>query len=285
MIEVMTISALSAFYFCSGENGRCRCNGTVYYGDWAQQALFSIGNVSFNVDGKRTEKYLNGGEELDIPCNNGFFGDPKPGVVKKCFCAPKGSMFHGNHLKILDPDLNKPEVDESPLKTIKRRPLEKLQDAADVLLGDKIAVDNKIVEKKVKKVCAQEHGVCNCNGKVWYGKGHISNWVVKDNIEGSIGCNNDVFGDPNYGVFKECVCVENADQALSRIKLEENGENKAKRYCAEEGGQCECGGKVWYGAGQPSKWTSKQVSVRVGCNNTEFGDPNVGVHKKCWCQE
>jgi len=55
--------------------------------------------------------------------------------------------------------------------------------------------------------CAEESGVCECNGYVRYGYGE--SWhVLDDPIEGSIGCNNDVFGDPLPGQRKICQCIQ-----------------------------------------------------------------------------
>jgi len=54
-------------------------------------------------------------------------------------------------------------------------------------------------------VCANEKGICNCDGKVKYGKDDT--WTEEKDVTGSIGCNNGVFGDPLFGTVKECRCT------------------------------------------------------------------------------
>lgn len=54
--------------------------------------------------------------------------------------------------------------------------------------------------------CADEHGVCECDGFVRYGFGDKWNGMEKS-IDGSIGCNNQEFGDPFVGQKKICQCI------------------------------------------------------------------------------
>ncbi len=57
-------------------------------------------------------------------------------------------------------------------------------------------------------------------------------------------------------------------------------ESRAYR-CAEEGGTCECTGRVIYGA--QGQFSLKQSEGSIGCNNGVFGDPIVGTRKACTC--
>merc|ERR1719204_3032177 len=50
--------------------------------------------------------------------------------------------------------------------------------------------------------CASEGGYCRCHGYTYYGA--RNKWTGKS---GSRSCNNEVFGDPIFGVKKSCVCV------------------------------------------------------------------------------
>jgi galactose oxidase len=54
--------------------------------------------------------------------------------------------------------------------------------------------------------CAAEHGVCTlpagASATVWYGAD--THWAAKPGVTGAINCNNRVFGDPNFRVFKGC---------------------------------------------------------------------------------
>jgi len=54
-------------------------------------------------------------------------------------------------------------------------------------------------------VCADEWETCECTGWVRYGADDtFTDWVE---VDGSIECTNDVFGDPLYGTFKLCECA------------------------------------------------------------------------------
>ncbi len=55
--------------------------------------------------------------------------------------------------------------------------------------------------------CADEGGVCSFSGtaSVYYGANN--QYYFKDNISGSINCNNDIFGDPISGAAKACYYV------------------------------------------------------------------------------
>ena len=77
--------------------------------------------------------------------------------------------------------------------------------------------------------CAQEHSpdggnVCKCHGTVSYG---TRGAFFSKRVAGSITCNNANFGDPIYGVVKDCFCQD----------------EKGVR-CAAEHGTCECNGVV-----------------------------------------
>jgi len=53
-------------------------------------------------------------------------------------------------------------------------------------------------------ICARENHVCHCNGYVRYG--HGSTFTPQRPVNGSIACNNGIFGDPLVGTGKECRC-------------------------------------------------------------------------------
>eukprot|EP00746_Dinoflagellata_sp_MGD_P011458 gnl/MRDRNA2_/MRDRNA2_124036_c0_seq1.p1 gnl/MRDRNA2_/MRDRNA2_124036_c0~~gnl/MRDRNA2_/MRDRNA2_124036_c0_seq1.p1 ORF type:complete len:219 (-),score=39.95 gnl/MRDRNA2_/MRDRNA2_124036_c0_seq1:114-770(-) len=67
-------------------------------------------------------------------------------------------------------------------------------------------------------------------------------------------------------------------------KNDEAAFNGGVHVCAEEGEVCECTGLVHYGVGDG--WTSwREVGQEIACNNSVFGDPNVGKLKRCECRE
>jgi len=63
-------------------------------------------------------------------------------------------------------------------------------------------VTDKIL--KPAEWCAEEGSVCHCDGIVRYGHGEKWYWTE---VESSIGCNNQKFGDPNPGQRKSCTCL------------------------------------------------------------------------------
>jgi len=54
--------------------------------------------------------------------------------------------------------------------------------------------------------CANENGICECDGFVRYGFGEKWN-AMETAIDGAIGCNNQEFGDPFHGQVKICQCI------------------------------------------------------------------------------
>eukprot|EP00667_Euglena_gracilis_P002198 EG_transcript_2198 len=53
--------------------------------------------------------------------------------------------------------------------------------------------------------CADEGGVCACNGLVQYGVGTF--WTAPRDISAQVACNNNQFGDPRPGKVKACFCL------------------------------------------------------------------------------
>jgi len=51
--------------------------------------------------------------------------------------------------------------------------------------------------------------------------------------------------------------------------------------CATEGGNCACVGTVQYGAN--GLFAYKPSTGSIACTNAEFGDPNLGTGKSCYC--
>jgi len=114
--------------------------------------------------------------------------------------------------------------------------------------------------------CADEWKQCSFNGRaiVRYGKNGRYAYKVANN---GISCTNGVFGDPNYGVFKECHYI-NLHQRF--------------RYCSNEYQTCHTRGKSLIKYGEKGRYTYKVVNGTTPCSNSVFGDPIVGTVKKCW---
>jgi len=114
--------------------------------------------------------------------------------------------------------------------------------------------------------CAQENRFCPFSGTKMVRYGINGKYAFKTLSSASgVTCSNSVFGDPNYGVKKECFLKEPQFKA-----------------CGDEGGVCSFKGParmVQYGAA--GKYKYKKLTSPVKCVNGVFGDPIVGVKKKC----
>lgn len=65
--------------------------------------------------------------------------------------------------------------------------------------------------------CAGEHQQCTCTGSVIYGVSQT--WTPPRTVNGSISCNNNVFGDPLRSVVKECRCQSSLVPTCSSAEL------------------------------------------------------------------
>jgi len=119
--------------------------------------------------------------------------------------------------------------------------------------------------------CADQYGTCNFSGThtVRYGTG--TSWLAKG-VTGSIVCSNATFGDPAYGLAKECdVDLESAPAPVTQ--------NWVK--CASEYENCGFSGTYTVRYGTGSSWSTKTLTDGVTCSNAVFGDPAYGYAKEC----
>jgi hypothetical protein len=85
----------------------------------------------------------------------------------------------------------------------------------------------------------------------------------------SVGCNNSQFGDPAYGVSKNCYYTDLPADTWS--------------YCADESQTCNYSENVIVAYGTGTTWTyANGTSGSVFCDNSTFGDPAVGATKYCY---
>ena len=77
-----------------------------------------------------------------------------------------------------------------------------VSDAASALERGTKTADGGAVQPHT---CANEHGICPCNGMVKFGVGN--KWSQPKRVNGSIQCNDSIFGDPAPGDLKTCVCA------------------------------------------------------------------------------
>jgi hypothetical protein len=118
--------------------------------------------------------------------------------------------------------------------------------------------------------CGGENENClvGQSGKVLYLGNGVS--IKKFTAGQTIGCNNNVFGDPLPGIVKACYTSTGSDPYLNT-------------KCADEGGNCVVGpqAEVLYGS-KGSNLGSFTAGQTIGCNNNVFGDPLYGTVKACY---
>jgi hypothetical protein len=135
--------------------------------------------VIYGAGGSHATRHVGGG---GIACSNGVFGDPAPGVPKRCAYMARSDGRDGWR----DRDWGPPESYRGS------RPSARLH-AED---GD-----------PDWQRCARENGFCSFRGvrRVKYGAG--GRFVERVSRNG-IACNNAVFGDPTPGVPKVCLVLD-----------------------------------------------------------------------------
>ena len=92
----------------------------------------------------------------------------------------------------------------------------------------------------------------------------------KTGLTGTVNCTNTVFGNPAKGVTKACFTLADVGPA-------------GYTYAGTEGGHVNITGLADVVYGSQGKFNRKTgVTGGIDCNNTVFGDPDVGVHKSCY---
>jgi len=116
-------------------------------------------------------------------------------------------------------------------------------------------------------LCANENGTCAFVGQGSVAYGAYDSFTVRS-FSGSAACNNATFGDPIYGVAKNCYY---------------SPEPIAGSSCATEGEVCSFPGSQMVAYGANGKYRYLYATGSVSCNNTSFGgDPIYGAAKSCY---
>lgn len=139
--------------------------------------------------------------------------------------------------------------------------------------------------------CASEGGTCVLTGtrQVRYGANGI--YATKTATD-KIGCNNGVFGDPIFGVFKACSYLDDGSTPMPPPPPTPTPPPTVTppltvtptpvwTQCAVENGMCSFAGtrQVRYGA--RGIYATRTATGSIACNNATFGDPLYGVIKAC----
>ena len=113
-------------------------------------------------------------------------------------------------------------------------------------------------------VCAAEGSSCAFAGTQEVRYGANGSYYYKT-LTGGAACTNAVFGDPVYGVRKDCSLGPPSDW----------------NFCASEGSTCAFAGTQQVRYGADGSYFYKTVTDSVACHNSVFGDPIYGVRKQC----
>jgi hypothetical protein len=219
--QALAVAPASSWVQCANEAEVCNLpstgNYTVLYGVDATSGR-SVTREFSNVS--------------SVACNNVTFGDPAFGVVKQCFYAATAA---------------------APVWTF----------------------------------CAVEAAACNLpapgNYLIRYGVDATSAAGVTRSFSNvsAVACNNVTFGDPAFGIVKQCFYAADMPPPPPTPWT----------LCGTEGGTCVLPSvgnyTVLYGADSTSGRSvtrSFQGVSSVACNNATFGDPAFGVVKQCFYQ-
>ena len=81
-------------------------------------------------------------------------------------------------------------------------------------------------------------------------------------------CNNSIFGDPDLGVVKACFTSGQGPSGYT--------------FCANENANCSFTGSQSVAYGADGKFVFQTLANGTPCNNSIFGDPDLGVVKACF---
>lgn len=135
--------------------------------------------------------------------------------------------------------------------------------------------------------CADEWGTCTVSGTAQVRYGLDGSFVTRT-VTGSVGCNNDVFGDPLPGADKVCeyATISPApapapSPAPAPAPTPTPTPAPTWSKCAEEWQTCSFTGTQQVRYGLNDSWVTRTATGSIECNNTVFGDPLPGADKIC----
>lgn len=199
---------------CAVEDGICNVPGT--------------NEVRYGLNGTYATRVVTG----SVACTNQVFGDPLPGADKVCEYAT------------IEPGGEPPPPPPPPPP------------------GD------------TWTKCANEGGVCVFSGTTQVRYGLNGTYAIRTASD-SIGCNNQVFGDPLPGIVKIC------EYATSGSEPPPPPPDLTWTRCASEGGICSFSGTRQVRYGRDTTFVTRIATGSIGCNNEVFGDPLFGIVKVC----
>jgi len=246
-------SLLSGYVECAREGQDCRFSGN--------------GRVAYGANGRFRYKYV----AKSIGCNNRVFGDPAPGVAKKCYVRTSGRVRKNTN-------------------TVRRNGT-----------GKPRTTSNRSNPLKGYRFCAQEGKRCNTGTKQLTSVMFGANGKYKyRSVRGGVDCTTRRFGDPAPGVRKRCyVFKRKVSQSNSKVirdranNCRPNAYQIAVFYDSGYRGKCSIRGIGSYGSsraiGLPNDSISsiiigskvfavlcKDNNFRGTCQRFRTTDPNLG---------
>jgi len=133
--------------------------------------------------------------------------------------------------------------------------------------------------------CAAEGETCHLRGSAEVRFGADRHYTTR-RAYGSVRCDVDSFGDPNYGQTKHCEVRSDAavgsgggfDEWAGSGSASDNGR---WRYCAGEGQTCSVQGRGEVRFGDGRRFATRTVRGDTLCSTSVFGDPAYRVTKHC----
>lgn len=280
---------------CAEEDQTCRVSGRAM--------------VRYGAEGRWVSRSVSN----QVDCNNDTFGDPAPGVPKRCQVRTSGNDGSGNYPgTALGWSFCAAEGEFCQFKGsaevrfgqgnrfVSRMAYGGVRcDVAD--FGDPVHGVTKFCEIRRSggqnhensnqgswggwgsgsaangwRYCAAEDGTCSIrgSGQVRFGDGR--NWKTRT-MKGEVPCNTRTFGDPAYGVQKHCeVQVGNYNDGGG------NGSSHGWSRCAAEDEYCSFNGFAQVRYGASGRYVYRDGTNGVPCRNNYFGaDPYPGKVKVC----
>lgn len=281
----------SGWRTCASEGGICELDGR--------------GVVRYGTDGLWSTRTMSG----TVSCNNKVFGDPAPGVSKRCevrdnggsggsdgwaFCASEGETCHLRGSAEVRFGADRQYTVRRAYNSI-RCDVDSFGDPAygqtkhcEVRAGsswggsggshDDWAGSGNANDSNRWRYCSSEGQTCYVQGRseVRFGDGRR---YKTRTVRGNTLCSTSVFGDPAYGVTKHCEVRASGFGGWGDGGPSDGGWTR----CADENDRCEVsGGRIQVRFGTDGRYVYRDVYGGLDCSIESFGrDPYPGRKKQC----
>lgn len=264
---------------CADEGGQCRFSG---------EAL-----VRFGANGQHAFGVMRDGAS----CDTDTFGDPVPGVRKRCEIsrnwrdadpyrgwrprpdagAADGSWRHcADEGRSCDTGSGPAEVRFGANGRYAMRTVSGRVECSTGRFGDPAPGVRKRCEVRDTEWawCADERETCHAPAGAEVRYGALGRHATRT-ASGTVACRNSTFGDPAPGVAKQC-------EVRIGGSVPGNAGPLLWSPCADEGRRCAPGGPTIVRFGHGGRYVYAEVERAVDCTREHFGaDPVPGERKRC----